>query len=80
MAASEAEVAEEVLSALDWAQVRTMAADGLSQREIACRLGATAGLWRLRLRGSVDLVRSRLPELRPRKVRPAQRTAYRPAG
>ena len=26
-------------SALEWAQVRTLAADGLSQREIARRLG-----------------------------------------
>jgi DNA invertase Pin-like site-specific DNA recombinase len=31
--------AEEVRSALEWAQVRAMAADGLSQREIARRLG-----------------------------------------
>jgi transposase len=28
--------------------------------------------------GSVDLVRRRLRELRPRSVRPAQRTGYRP--
>jgi transposase len=28
-----------VRSALDWAQVRALAADGVSQREIACRLG-----------------------------------------
>jgi len=31
--------AEEVRSAMEWAQVRTMAADGVSQREIAARLG-----------------------------------------
>jgi len=31
--------AEEVRSALEWAQVRAMAADGLSQREITRRLG-----------------------------------------
>src|SRR6266581_5822910 len=29
----------EVRSALEWAQVRALAADGISQREIACRLG-----------------------------------------
>jgi transposase len=28
-----------VLGALEWARVRMLAADGLSQREIACRLG-----------------------------------------
>jgi DNA invertase Pin-like site-specific DNA recombinase len=28
-----------VRSALEWAQVRALAADGISQREIACRLG-----------------------------------------
>lgn len=33
------EEAEEVCSALEWAQVRAMAADGVSQREIAARLG-----------------------------------------
>ncbi len=31
--------AEELRSALEWAQVRAMAADGLSQREITRRLG-----------------------------------------
>jgi transposase len=31
--------AEEVRSALEWAQVRAMAVDGLSQREITRRLG-----------------------------------------
>ncbi len=30
---------EEVRSAVEWAQVRAMAADGLSQTEIAARLG-----------------------------------------
>ncbi len=112
---------------MEWAQVRAMAADGLSRREIARRLGigrntvrklieasepprysrAPAGsmldpfggvLRRLVeawpeikaprvteiLRedygydGSVDLVRKRLATLRPRQVRPAQRTGYRP--
>jgi transposase len=116
-----------VRSALEWAQVRALAADGLSQREIAARLGlnrrtvarlvaaaeppryrrASAGsqldplepvLRRLLeewpqikaprvteiLRadygytGSERLVRARLQELRPRPVRPAQRTGYRP--
>ena len=33
------EVGEEVRSAVEWAQVRAMAADGLSRREIAARLG-----------------------------------------
>lgn len=115
-------------SALEWAQVRAMAADGLSQREITRRLGlnrrtvarlmeaeeqpryerAPSGSmldplegvlrelieeWpeikapRVReiLRddygylGSVDLVRRRLQQLRPKSVRPAQRTGYRPA-
>ena len=113
--------------AMDWAQVRALAADGVSQREIARRLGigrntvrrlveatepprysrAPAGsmldslepvLQRLLeewpeikaprvteiLRedhgytGSIDLVRRRLAALRPREVRPAQRTGYRP--
>jgi transposase len=116
-----------VRSALEWARVRALAADGVSQREIAARLGinrrtvrrlveageppryrrAPAGsmldplepvLRRLLedwpeikaprvtevLRddygyaGSVDLVRKRLAVLRPREVRPAQRTGYRP--
>ena len=114
-------------SALEWAQVRALAADGLSQREIAARLGinrrtvarlaasteppryrrAGSGsqldplepvLRRLleewpqirapRLTeilrsdygytGSLRLVQARLRELRPRAVRPAQRTGYRP--
>ena len=114
-------------SAVEWAQVRAMAADGVSQREIARRLGmnrrtvrrlveadeppryerAPAGsmldplepvIRRLieewpqikaprvteLLRddygyaGSVDLVRKRMAMLRPRAVRPAQRTGYRP--
>jgi transposase len=116
-----------VRGAMDWAQVRALAADGVSQREIARRLGigrntvrrmveasepprysrAPAGsmldplegvLRRLveewpEIRaprvteilredhgytGSVDLVRKRLARLRPRPVRAAQRTGYRP--
>ena len=114
-------------SALEWAQVRALAADGISRREIASRLGinrrtvarllasdeppryqrAPTGsqldalepvLRRLleewpqikapRLTeilraeygymGSLRLVQERLQELRPRPVRPAQRTGYRP--
>jgi transposase len=116
-----------VRSAVEWAQVRALAADGVSQREIARRLGidrrtvgrlagadappryerAPAGSmldplepvirrlideWEeikaprvtevLRddygYQGSVDLVRKRLAEMRPRAQRPAQRTGYRP--
>jgi len=116
-----------VRSALEWAQVRALVADGVSEREIARRLGinrrTVARLARseeppcyrrapvvskldpfepvLRrlleewpqirapratelLRdeygydGSIDLVKRRLRELRPRAVRPAQRTGYRP--
>jgi transposase len=112
---------------LEWAQVRALAADGLSQREIASRLGinrrtvarlvaadkppryrrAPAGSQLDRLEpvlqrllaewpqikaprvteilradygytGSERLVRAHLRELRPRPVRPAQRTGYRP--
>jgi transposase len=112
---------------LEWAQVQALVADGISEREIAGRLGinrrTVARLARseeppryrrapvvskldplepvLRrlleewpqirapratelLReeygydGSVDLVKRRLRELRPRAVRPAQRTGYRP--
>lgn len=33
------EVGKEVRSAMEWARVRAMAADGISQREIAARLG-----------------------------------------
>ena len=114
-------------SALEWAQVRALVADGVSEREIARRLGINRRtvarlaaseeppryrrepvgskldpfepvLRRLLsewpqlkapratelLRdeygydGSVDLVKRRLRELRPRQVRPAQRTGYRP--
>ena len=114
-------------SALEWAQVRAMAADGLSQREITRRLGINRrtvaklmeaveqpryerppsgsmldpleGVLRELLEnwpdikaprvteilrddygyeGSVDLVRRRLARLRPRQVRAAQRTGYRP--
>jgi transposase len=119
--------AVEVRSALEWAQVRALVADGLSQREIARRLGVSRntvrrlveasepprysrapagsmldpleGVLRRLLAdwpeiraprvteilredygysGSVDLVRKRLAVLRPRAVRPAQRTGYRP--
>jgi len=119
--------AEEVRSAMEWAQVRALAADGVSKSEIARRLGmnwrtvakyvdadeppryerAAAGsmldplepvLRRLidevpdikaprvteilhdgyGYSGSVDLVRRRLQRLRPKAVRPAQRTGYRP--
>jgi len=112
---------------LEWAQVRALVSDGVSEREIARRLGmnrrtvarlarsveppryrrALAGskldpfepvLRRLLAEwpqikapratellrdeygydGSVDLVKRRLRELRPRAVRPAQRTGYRP--
>ncbi|MFL6570310.1 MAG: IS21 family transposase [Burkholderiales bacterium] len=114
-------------SAVEWAQVRAMAADGVSQREIAVRLGINRRTVRRlvdageppRYRrapsgsmldplepvirrliegwpqikaprvtevlrddygyaGSVDLVRKRMAELRPRELRPAQRTGYRP--
>jgi transposase len=116
-----------VRSALEWAQVRALAVEGISQREIAQRLGinrrtvarllaseeppryrrALVGSqldalepvvrrlleeWpRIKaprlteiLRseygytGSVRLVQARLQQLRPRSVRPAQRTGYRP--
>jgi transposase len=115
-----------VLGALEWARVRTLAADGLSQREIARSLGinrrtvarllaseeppryrramvgsqldrfepvlrrlleewpqikaprATEVLREYGYAGSVDVVRRRLRALRPREVRPAQRTGYRP--
>jgi transposase len=111
----------------EWAQVRALAADGVSQREIAGRLGmnrrtvkrlseaaqppryrreATGSMLDrldVELRrlvaehvdikaprvteilrddygyaGSVDLVRKRLAELRPKVERPAQKTGYRP--
>jgi transposase len=113
---------------MDWAQVRALAADGVSQREIARRLGIGRNTVRRLVEasepprysraptgsmldplegvirglleewpeiraprvtevlreehgyvGSVDLVRKRLARLRPREVRPAQRTGYRPA-
>ena len=111
----------------EWAEVRALVADGVSQREIAARLGMNrrtvkrlaeaprapryrreapgsmldplmpvlrklvADFEDIRaprvtelLRedygyaGSVDLVRKRLAELRPRADRPAQKTGYRP--
>ena len=113
--------------AMDWAQVRALAADGVSQREIARRLGIGRNTVRRMVEaaepprysrapagsmldpfepvlrklldewpeiraprvteilredfgyiGSVDLVRRRLAALRPREVRPGQRTGYRP--
>ena len=116
-----------MFSAVEWARVRAMAADGVKQREIARRLGinrrtvkrlveadeppryerALAGSMLDPLEsvirglldewpqikaprvaevlrddygygGSVDLVRKRMATLRPRSVRPAQRTGYRP--
>ncbi len=112
---------------MEWAQVRAMAADGISDREIARRLGinrrtvarlaaadeppryerGAAGsmldplgpvirelidvcpqIKALRVTellredygyaGSVDLVRKRMAAHRPREVRAAQRTGYRP--
>lgn len=114
-------------SAMDWAEARTLAARGHSQREIARRLGLnrrtvkrlvdaveppryhreprgsmldsleaviaealeecpeikaprmTEILRDHGYEGSVDLVKRRLRELRPRTERPAQRTGYRPA-
>ena len=80
-------------SALEWAQVRALAVDGVSEREIARRLGinrrTVARLarseepprYRRALTASkVDPfeMKRRLWELRPRAVRPAQRTGYRP--
>jgi transposase len=116
-----------VRSALEWAEVKTMAAAGASQHEIARRLGinrrtvkrlldsdeppvyrraptgSKADRFEAVIRktledwpdikaprmtdilrdehgydGSVDVVKRKLRELRPPKVRPAQRTGYRP--
>jgi transposase len=116
-----------VRSVSEWAQVRALAADGVSQREIAARLGMNRRTVRRLIdadepprysrepagsmldplepvirevlkevedikaprlteilredygyAGSVDLVRKRLAELRPKPVRAAQRTGYRP--
>lgn len=115
-------------SAVEWAQVRALAADGVSQHEIARRLGINRRTVRRLVAadeapryergragsmldplepvirrlidewpqikaprvteilcedygygGSIDLVRKRMVVLRPREVRPAQRTGYRPA-
>src|SRR4051794_31612961 len=111
---------------MEWAQVQALRADGVSQREIAQRLGlnrrtvarlaaaseppryrraaggsqldrfdgvlrellaewpqiraprATEVLREYGYTGSVELVKQRLRGLRPARVRPAQRTAYRP--
>lgn len=117
----------EVRDVSEWAQVRALAADGVSQREIAARLGMNrrtvkrlseaaqppcyrreaTGSMLDRLdavlrkliadhediraprvteilredygyAGSVDLVRKRLAQLRPKAGRPAQKTGYRP--
>lgn len=114
-------------SAVDWADVRALAAEGASQRQIAVRLGLHRKTVKRLLAapepprysrapkgsmldplepvirkllaewpdikapraaeilrddygyvGSVDLVKKRLAILRPRSVRPAQRTGYRP--
>jgi transposase len=119
--------AEEVRSEVEWAQVRALAADGVSKRQIAAALGinrrtvdrllespkpprysrAAKGsmldplepVLRQLLEewpeikaprvteilradygyeGSVDLVKKRLAKLRPSRVRPAQKTGYRP--
>jgi transposase len=124
---SERRAAEGVRSVSEWAQVRALVADGVSQREIAIKLGMNrrtvrrlaqavrppcyrrepagsmldplepvirqvlaevADIKAPRLTellredygytGSVDLVRRRLAELRPKTERPAQKTGYRP--
>lgn len=124
---SGAEAAGRVRNVSEWAEVRALAADGVSQREIAARLGMNrrtvkrlveaaeppryrreapgsmldplmpvirrvleeveeikaprlAELLRedYGYSGSVDLVRKRLAELRPRPGRVAQKTGYRP--
>jgi transposase len=71
-----------VRNALEWAQVRALVADGVSEREIARRLGinrrTAARLARSGYTGSLRLVQERLQRLRPSSVRPAQRTGYRP--
>jgi transposase len=116
-----------VRSAVEWAQARAMAADGVSQREIARRLAINRRTVKRMLaadvpptyrrppqgskvdrfepviratleecpdikaprmtdilrddygyEGSVDVVKRRLRELRPRRERAAQRTGYRP--
>jgi transposase len=116
-----------VRSVSEWAEVRALAGDGISQREIASRLGINRRTVRRLIEsaeppqyrreatgsmldrfdavigklvedhddikaprvtevlrddygyaGSVDLVRRRLAELRPKAARAAQRTGYRP--
>jgi transposase len=116
-----------VRSEVEWAQVRALAADGVSERQIARRLGINRRTVRRLLaspgppryqrasrgsmldplepvlrqlleewpaikaprvteilrsdfgyEGSVDLVKKRLARMRPAKVRPAQKTGYRP--
>lgn len=117
----------EVRSVVEWAQVRALVGDGISEREIAARLAINRRTVRRLARadeppryeragkgsmldpleavicgllkdwpaikaprvtevlrddygyaGSVDLVRKRMAALRPREVRAAQRTGYRP--
>jgi transposase len=112
---------------MEWARVRALAADGVSERQIAARLGINRRTVRRLIAaeeppryrraprgsmldpfepvlrrlleewpeikaprvteilrddygyaGSVDLVKKRLAGLRPSRVRPAQRTGYRP--
>ena len=114
-------------SEVEWAQVRALAADGVSERQIARRLGINRRTVRRLLaspkppryqraprgsmldplepvlrqlleewpeikaprvteilrsdygyEGSVDLVKKRLARMRPARVRPAQKTGYRP--
>jgi len=121
------EATREVRSVMEWAQVKAMAADGLSQSEISRRLGLNRRTVKRLIEavgppsysrepagsmldpvepvleqlladwpeikaprvteilrddygyvGSVDLVRKRLAQLRPRSERPAQKTGYRP--
>ena len=124
---SERGAAGRVRNVSEWAEVRALAADGVSQREIASRLGMNRRTVRRLIEsaqppryrreatgsmldplmpvirsvleevadikaprltellredygytGSVDLVRKRLAELRPKSERPAQKTGYKP--